>query len=202
MNFKSLPNDKVECFALVKKAEVKTSTKGGKYLDIILSDKDGEINGKYWDYVDGTTPDFPQNSVVKVRGTLNDFKGTTQLRIELIRATVPTDCIDVEDLVRTAEYRCEDMFAEICTMFCRFKDEDLKNICLKVYEDNRKKLLYFPAAVKLHHAMRGGLLYHTLSIMKTADAVCSVYPLVDRDLLLAGASLHDIGKTVEMDANS
>lgn len=202
MNFKSLPNDKVECFALVKKAEVKTSTKGGKYLDIILSDKDGEINGKYWDYVDGTTPDFPQNSVVKVRGTLNDFKGTTQLRIELIRAIVPTDCIDVEDLVRTAEYRCEDMFAEICTMFCIFKDEDLKNICLKVYEDNRKKLLYFPAAVKLHHAMRGGLLYHTLSIMKTADAVCSVYPLVDRDLLLAGASLHDIGKTVEMDANS
>lgn len=201
MNFNYITKDKVELFALVKKSEVRASSRGGKFLDITLSDADGEINAKYWDYDENTTPEFPDGSVVKVIGNLGEFKGSQQLRIDSIRASLPGDDITVSDLVRSAEYSGEDMFYEICSLFNKFEDEDLKQLCLRMYEENRKKLIYYPAAVKLHHAMRSGLLYHTLSIMRVAEKVCEVYPLIDKDLLLAGSALHDIGKTVEMNSN-
>lgn len=201
MNFKPIKegSDKVDGFAIVKQAEVKISTKGGKYLDIDLSDKDGEINGKFWDYTDG---DFKPGDLVKVRGTISEYNGRPQMRIELIRLATPQDNVNIADYVKSAEFKPEDMFAKICELICRFSDEDLKKVCLKVYEDNKDKLLYYPAALRLHHAMRGGLLYHTLSIMTTALKVCDVYPQIDRDLLLAGAALHDIGKLVEIESST
>ena len=70
-----------------------------------------------------------------------------------------------------------------------------------ILQDNEENLLFWPAAYKLHHAIRGGLLYHTLSIVKLASAVARLYPAVDRDLLLAGAILHDICKIDEFDVN-
>ena len=202
MNFKTIgKTDKVEGFALIKKVEVKTSTKGSKYLDLLLGDKSGEIVAKYWDYEDGITPNFEPNTIVKVRGQLNEFKGATQLRVELIRSAVPTDNVNTNDYIKSSEYNAEEMFEKICNTVRAFGDEDLKKLTLTLYDENREKLLYFPAAVKLHHAMRGGLLYHTLSIIEVAQKVCCVYPAVDKDLLIAGAALHDIGKTVEMQAN-
>jgi 3'-5' exoribonuclease len=69
-------------------------------------------------------------------------------------------------------------------------------------EENRENLLTFPAAEKLHHAMRGGLLYHTLSIVRLAESVCTIYPCIDRELLLSGAILHDIAKIREYSVNS
>lgn len=68
--------------------------------------------------------------------------------------------------------------------------------------DNRDNLLFFPAAEKLHHAMTGGLLYHTLSIVRLAECVCSIYPCIDRELLLSGAILHDIAKMREYSVNA
>ena len=69
-------------------------------------------------------------------------------------------------------------------------------------EDNKENLLTFPAAEKLHHAMRGGLLYHTLSIVRLAESVCTIYPCIDRELLLSGAILHDIAKIREYSVNA
>ncbi|MCQ2489722.1 MAG: HD domain-containing protein [Clostridia bacterium] len=201
MNFKPIKegSDKVDGFALVKQAEVKTSSKGGKYLDIDLADKDGEINGKYWDYTDG---EYNPGDLVKVRGTISEYNGRPQMRIELIRLATFQDNVNVADYVKSADYKPEDMFAKICEIICRFSDEDLKKICLKVYEDNKEKLLYYPAALRLHHAMLGGLLFHTLSIMTTALKVCEVYPQIDKDLLVAGAALHDIGKLEEIESST
>lgn len=202
MNFKEIgKNGKVEGFALIKRCEVKTSTKGSKYLDLLLGDSTGEMVAKYWDYQEEVTPDFADNTIVKVRGQINEFKGTDQLRIELIREAVPSDNVNINDYIRSAEYDASDMYSKIIETICTFKDEDLKKLVLTMYEENREKLLYFPAAVRLHHAMRGGLLYHTLSIIEVAKKVCTVYPLIDSDLLITGAALHDIAKTREMGAN-
>lgn len=192
---------RVDCFALIKAVEVKTSTKGTKYLDLTLSDKEGEINAKYWDYEEGVTPVFEANTIVKVRGTLNDFKGQTQLRVEQIRNTIPQDMINPQDYIASSEFSSEDMFGEIITIACGFKDEDLKNLLIATYDRYKEKLICYPAAVRLHHAMRGGLLYHSLSIMRMCQKTAELYPSVDSDLLLTGAALHDLGKIVEMDAN-
>ena len=83
-----------------------------------------------------------------------------------------------------------------------FENEDLKTLVLSLLSESREKLLYWPAAFKLHHAIRGGLLYHTLSIVRLAQEACVIYPFVDRELLLSGAILHDIAKLSEFEAQS
>ncbi len=202
MNFKAIgASDKVEGFCLVKRCEVKTSMKGAKYMDLVLTDKSGEIDAKYWDYQEGVTIVFKENSIVKVRGTLDQFRGAPQLRVELIRPALASDNINPADYVAAAEYDSEAMYQEIISIAEDFRDEDLKLLLEAVYTKYKDRLLYYPAAVRLHHAMRGGLLYHTLSIMRMAQKACEVYPSIDPDLLLCGAALHDLGKLEEMDAN-
>ena len=100
-----------------------------------------------------------------------------------------------------AEYSPEAMYAAVLKMAEEFEDRDLAALLTAVFEKYKKELLLYPAAVRLHHAMQGGLLYHTLSILRMCQQVAALYPAVDEDLLITGAALHDIGKIVEMDAN-
>lgn len=202
MNFTPVDNQgRVDGFCLVKTVEQKTSSKGDFYLDFTLSDADGEINAKLWRYSEAEYGTFKSGDIVKVRGTVSQYNGTDQLRIERIRPALEQDGVKVEDFVRSAAYSSEQMYNEIVNIASSFKDDELKKLVLSVYEDHRLQLLYWPAAYKLHHAVRGGLLLHTLSIVKLAENVCKVYPFVDRELLLTGAMLHDISKIEEFIVN-
>ncbi len=193
--------DTYDLFALVKRIEVKTSTKGQKYMDLTLGDKDGDVDAKYWDYEEGVTPEFAVNTIVKVRGQLQEFRGAPQFRVSHIRAAVPSDNVRPEDYIATAEFPSEEMYRAIVGLADSFQDKDLAALLKGVYEKYKADLLLYPAAVRLHHAMQGGLLYHTLSIIRMCQQVAALYPAVDEDLLITGAALHDIGKLVEMDAN-
>ena len=193
--------DTYDLFALIKRIEVKTSSKGQKYMDLTLGDKDGDVDAKYWDYEEGVTPDFAVNTIVKVRGQLQEYRGAPQFRVSHIRAAVPSDNVRPEDYIAASEFEPEAMYREILAMADRFEDRDLAALLKAVYEKYKPELLLYPAAVRMHHAMRGGLLYHTLSILRLCQQVAALYPAVDEDLLLTGAALHDLGKIVEMDAN-
>ncbi|MBP3705991.1 MAG: HD domain-containing protein, partial [Clostridia bacterium] len=198
MNFQAVDNSgRVEGFCLVKTVEQKTSSKGDVYLDFTLSDTTGEINGKLWRYEIAEHGEYKNNDIVKIRGTISQYNGADQLRIERIRQSVDADNVKIEDFVRTSGYSAEQMYNEIIRLANEFNDEELKSLVITVYEENRNALLYWPAAFKLHHALRGGLLMHTLSIVRLCEGVCGVYPFVDKDLLLAGAMLHDISKLEE-----
>ena len=178
-------DDTYDLFALVKRIEVKTSSKGQKYMDLTLGDKDGDVDAKYWDYQEGVTPMFEINSIVKVRGQLQEFRGAPQFRVSNIRAAVPSDNVRPEDYIATAEYQPEAMYRAILDMTDGFQDRDLAELTKAVFEKYKKELL----------------LYHTLSILRLCQQVAKLYPTVDEDLLITGAALHDIGKIVEMDAN-
>ena len=93
------------------------------------------------------------------------------------------------------------MLGSIMNIISGVKDPQLRELTYALVKDREADILHWPAAFKLHHAMRGGLLYHTLSIVRLATAVCKVYPSVDADLLIAGAMLHDIAKTDEFVVN-
>ncbi len=190
-------NGLVDCFLLVKASNKKTSSKGDDYLDMTLADKSGEINAKLWSYMPTVHGDYQAGDIVKVRGSVSQYNGADQLRIEKIRHATPGDQVDASSLVQSAEYSGEDMFGELMNIANGFKDNDLKAVVTTLLSENREKMLFWPAAFKLHHAMRGGLLMHTLSIVRLAQRVAEVYPFIDRDLLLAGAMLHDIAKTTE-----
>ena len=197
MNFTKLDNGKVDGFVLVKSVETKTSAKGDIYLDFTLGDKTGEINAKLWQYSKLEYGEYEPNDIIKVRGTISVFNGADQLRIEKIRKVSENDNIGVEDLVKTAEYSSEEMYDTLMNIADRIEDAEIKNLVKSIYADNREKLMYWPAAYKLHHAMRGGLLLHTLSIVKLCERVCDIYSFIDKDLLIAGAMLHDISKIEE-----
>jgi len=201
MNFKRIGvNDLVEGFAIIKSCEKKTTQRGANYLDMTLSDKEGSINAKLWDFNDGDEI-FEPNSFVKVRGQITQFNGNDQLRIERIRKVTDADNVSVSDYVPSADYTGEFMLGEIKNCVSSFKDEDLKRLTEYLVNENEQKLLYFPAAFKLHHAFRSGLLMHTLSLVRIAQRVCEVYPFVNRDLLLCGAILHDIAKLDEFNVS-
>lgn len=186
-------------FWLVKTAEKKVNIKGAAYLDMVLCDKNGEISGKLWDYSELAHGTFQAGDLVKIRGSVTQFNGNDQLRIDKIRLVNENDGVNVADFVPTAEYSGEMMYGQIMNIIAAVKDEDLKQLTYALVKENEEKLLFWPAAFKLHHAVRGGLLYHTLSIIKIAEGICSIYPAVDKDLLMCGIIVHDLCKIDEFD---
>ncbi len=202
MNFTPVDNTgRVDGYCLVKSVETKTSSKGDTYLDFTLGDSTGEINGKLWRYSAAEHGEYKANDIVKIRGTISQYNGADQLRIERIRHTIDSDNVHIEDFVRTSGYDSRQIYDELVNIADSFTDNNLKLLVSTMLADNRENLLFWPAAFKLHHALRGGLLMHTMSIVRLCEGVCRVYPFVDRELLLAGAILHDISKIDEFDVN-
>ena len=198
MNFTPVDNNGlVDGFCIIKSIDVKTSSKGDNYLDMMLGDSDGEINAKLWRYNKELHGEYTANELIKIRGMISQYNGSDQLKIERIRHTSPEDNVDISDFVKTADYSGEDMYNELLNIADNFLDEELRKIVTAILKDNRMCLLYWPAAFKLHHAIRGGLLLHTLSIVRLCEKVCEIYPFVDKELLISGAILHDIAKLTE-----
>ncbi len=188
-------------FWLIKTVDRKTNVKGAPYLDMMLCDKKGEISAKLWDYNEISHGSYEAGELIKVRATVTQFNGVDQLRVEKIRKVTAADGVNISDFVPTAEYSGEMMLGAIMNVIASVKDEDLKTLTYALVKDREKEILTWPAAFKLHHAIRGGLLYHTLSIIKLAEGVAMLYPSVDRDLLMCGIIVHDLCKIDEFDLN-
>lgn len=184
-------------FWLIKTAEKKVNVKGSAYLDLTLCDKEGEMNGKLWDYNELAHGTYEPGELVKIRGSVTVYNGNSQLRVERIRKVNPNDGVSAADFVPSAEYSGEMMLGMVMNIIAAVKDEELKKLTYALVKDRENDILHWPAAFKLHHAIRGGLLYHTLSIIKLADAVCRIYPAADKDLLFCGAIVHDLCKIDE-----
>ncbi|MBQ4604326.1 MAG: HDIG domain-containing protein [Clostridia bacterium] len=191
-----------EGFCLIKTVEKKLTAKGVPYLDLVLADNGGEISAKLWDYKETPANQYDKSDFVKVRGTYVPFNDTLQFRVERIRKVLPEDNVMIEDYVPSACLTGDVMLAEVEKIVESFKDEELKKLVFAVIEEYREKILYWPAAKNLHHAVRSGLLMHTLSILRLAEGVCRIYKFVNYDLLCSGAILHDIAKMEEMDVSS
>lgn len=202
MNFTNLPGGLSDGFAMIKSIDKKTTSNGLAYLDIMLCDMSGELNAKLWDYNPIMHGEFSSGDIVKVRGTIAPYKGTDQLRIEKIRKITESDNVDPSEFVPSMSLDGTMMYDIIVSIINEFENEDIKKIVLAIYESRKDRLLYWPAASKMHHAARGGLLYHTLTIIRLAEGLCKIYPYVNRELLIGGAAIHDIAKTDEYELNS
>ena len=190
-----------DLFLMIKSIDKKVTAKGLPYLDLMLCDKTGEISSKLWDYHEELHGMFQVGDIVKVRGTVSQYNGADQLRVERIRKVNESDNVDPADFVPAADLSGEEMYNELLSIANGFMDSEIKSIVVAIYEDYKDRLTYWPAAFKLHHAIRGGLLYHTLSIVRLAQSVCKLYPSINSDLLLAGVLLHDVAKCDEFEVN-
>ena len=190
-----------EGFCLVKSAAVRTDVKGTEYLDMVIADSEGECVAKLWNYSRLTHGEYDANDIIKVRGSVQVWKDTEQFKIDRIRKATDADNVDMSGIIPTAPFDPQAMYDELYNTAAAFADEDLKRIVQYLLRENREQLLIYPAGVKLHHATRGGLLHHTCAVLHLAERIAELYPFLHRDLLFAGAILHDIGKLKELDAD-
>ena len=164
-----------------------------------LADKSGSINAKMWD---GTVQPPLAGSIVKVRATGNEFNGRMQLRVEKIRAAESRDPVDMSALIPCAPRDPNEMLGEVVRAADHIADPDLRRITCELLDRAGDKLLTFPAAKQMHHAERSGLLHHTTTMLRAANAIMSVYPQLNASLLIAGVIVHDLAKIDEMDADT
>ncbi len=188
-----------EGFCIVKSVSVKTNVKGTEYLDFVFADCEGECAAKLWDYSRELHGVYDTNDVVKVRGSITLWKDTEQLKIDKIRRVTPDDAVDMAKLLPCSPFDPEWLYDELFSLAEHFSDDDLRRLVQYLLRENKDKLLFYPAAVKLHHATRGGLLHHTWTLTKLAKAILEIYPALDADLVYSGMILHDIGKLKELD---
>lgn len=194
--------NRIEGFFILKSSQCKVASNQKKYIDMSLGDRTGEINAKLWDCTKEDEQQYIQNTLVKVRGIVTAWNEQLQLKIEKIRVATEEDGVDASNFVPVAPYSAEYMYRQIFSYIAKFENDDIKSIVTVILENNKQTLMTCPAAMKNHHAIRSGLLYHITTMLKTAEKLSEVYTFINTDLLYAGVILHDIGKIYEMDANS
>lgn len=194
-------NGAVEGFVLVKSCDKKNAKNGSFYLDAVIADKDSEMTAKLWDFKEEIMRVPQPNTLIKVRGVIQQYNGNDQFIIQRMRPVCDNDNVKITDFVKSSDYTGENMYSALVAIASAFKSEELKSVVCAIYEEHKDELLYFPAAEKLHHAVSGGLLYHTLSIVRLCECVCEIYPSIDKELLISGAMLHDIAKLKEYTVN-
>lgn len=195
-----IAGDRIEGFYLIKALNLKTSSNNKKYLDLMLADRSGEVNAKIWDVDEEIERQYQQGDIIKVRGDVTLWMDQLQLKIIRTRPLEYGEEVDYEALIPSAPLKSEVMLKFIQDEVARLDDVEIKRLLEHVIDLHREKLLYYPAAMRNHHAIRGGLLYHLYRMIQSGQALCQIYQL-NWNLLLAGILLHDIDKLNEMDAN-
>ncbi len=182
----------------------KAETKAGKpYLSLKLMDKSGEIVAKVWDRAAELEPLCPAGAVIAIKARCSSFRNALQLSINEIKPVAEAE-VDFSAYVPSTKHDIDEMAAEFLALAKSVSDPFVKKLLLKFFGDDDLFSLFkkAPAAKAMHHAYLGGLLEHTLGVARLADAVCRLYPSLDRSLLMAGAMLHDIGKIKEFSFDS
>lgn len=189
--------DEVEGFYILKSANPKVSANGKPFLTGALSDRSGAMELKVWDY-SGPLGAPDEGKVVKVRGTVGEYRGTLQFTAGRIRLAEDNDPVDVAALVPTAPINRDEAMDELEKWVASIEDEDYRAVAAAMLGRHGEKLYAIPAAKSVHHAFLGGLLMHTANMMKIADFLAAMYPdTIDRSLLLTGTLLHDMAKEQE-----
>lgn len=188
--------EKIDRVFIIKNYEVKNKKNGGNYLDLTLLDKDNSLKGKLWSI--HSKPDFAPMDLRRIVGTVTEYGGQLQLVISQI-LPVEGD-IDIAEFVPSEDIDADAEMQHILDVIQSFVNEDLKVLTESIVNYYADKLRYTCGAVSCHHSGRYGLLSHTSEMLYTAEAVCDIYPCINRDLLLTGVILHDIGKIEEIDS--
>lgn len=197
--------DKVMDFYLVKSKRVKTTKAGKTYLDLDLVDRSGMINAKVWDNAEKLSELFERGDVIKVEGAIEDYQGQRQFKAGRIRPAIKEEIV-WEDLKRVSSHDQDQMLAYLKEVIASFQSKPLQALLSSFFEDAEFVALFkkSAAARNLHHAYEAGLLEHTTKVTRLCQyAVDQIYGgQVNRDLTLAGAVLHDVGKVRELSADA
>lgn len=184
---------------LVQSKDVKQKRTGDPYLALVLMDKSGEIDAKMWDNVAEVADTFGKDDFIRVRGEASLYNNRLQFTIHRLQRVDESE-VDLADFLPASRRDAAEMDAELHATIASIRNPHLKALLEAIFGDAAVANAYrlAPAAKGIHHAFLGGLLEHVLSLCRLADFMALHYSWIDRDLLITGVLLHDIGKIREL----
>lgn len=184
---------------LVREKITAMARNGKPYLTIKLMDRTGEVEGRVWDRVEELSGCFEKDDFIRIQGKASLYLGKMQLVIQDLQK-VDDSVVDLADYLPVAARSVDEMLTELGDMVASLQTPCLKAL-MEVFladEEFMRGYTAAPAAKAIHHVYLGGLLDHSLAVARLVDDICRHYPAINRDLLLTGALLHDIGKVAEL----
>jgi 3'-5' exoribonuclease len=184
----------------MNRAETRT---GKPYLMLTLADRSGEIEARLWENVETFVAACEPGSLVQICGQAQAYRGMLQIKIESV-LPVNKNAVDMGLFLQGSKRNIEKMGKDIKALAKTVTEPFCRKLLLKIFNDSSfsAEFQQAPAAKSMHHAYPGGLLEHTLTVTQLAEMLADFYPALDRDLLVTGALLHDIGKTKELTSES
>jgi len=181
--------------------QLRPNRNGQLFLQVELADRSGSITGRLWNASTTDTDAFEDGDYVRVEGATQLYAGNLQIIISAI-ARVDPRTVDEREFAVLGPGDVEALDGELAALLATVPPGDLADLVAEFRADAQLMATFrrSPAGVKQHHAHVGGLLLHVVTLLRLVDRVAPLYPAVDRDLLLVGAFIHDIGKTVELES--
>ena len=183
------------------KGKRSAETRNGKpYDNLILQDKTGTLDGKIWDPNSNGIADYSEKDFIEVYGEIISYNGNLQMNIKQLRVADEGE-YDPADYMPTSEKSVDGMYEELMRYGKQVKNPYLQQVIRYYFVNDEafiKTFVGHSAAKTVHHGFAGGLLEHTLSVVKMCEYMVSAYPILNKDLLYAAAICHDIGKTKEL----
>lgn len=190
--------DTINHFFLLKKLEIKQTKAGKDYLVLELLDKSGTISGNYWEGFEEFLKNAFIGAIVRVKGSVEIFNERVQLRIESAEIN-NNNQIEISDFLPTSKRDIDEMKNEFWKRVKKIQNKWLQQVIKIIFNQERfEKFSFAPAGKSFHHSYIGGLLEHTLEIIRICDLMCDIHSELNRDLLITAAILHDVGKTEEL----
>lgn len=193
------PNERFEGAFSIGNAQLAFTKNGDPYLACLLGDKTGSVPARRWKMAAEEFKRLPTDGFVYAEGRTQPFKGELQLIVDHIESITPSDA-QMRDLLPCASRPIDEMFGELAGILDTIQHPAMRAL-VKEYLDDEMLIGQFkqaPAARMIHHAYLGGLLEHTLQLVRIGSLVCPLYPRINRDIVLVGLFLHDLGKTREL----
>ncbi|MDE6357505.1 MAG: HD domain-containing protein [Eubacteriales bacterium] len=184
---------------LCKRKQTLKSRSGKSYLSLLLQDKTGTINAKVWE-LNNQIQSFEENDFIKIDATVLTYQNELQLNVRKIRRSQEGE-YEPMNYIPSTDKNIEELFKEIVNIISSLENKHIKTLLENIYIKNdelRERFKVHSAAKSMHHNYMGGLLEHTLSISQICNFLASHYPFANRDILIASAMIHDIGKMFEL----
>ncbi|MGI6050304.1 MAG: 3'-5' exoribonuclease YhaM family protein [Acetivibrionales bacterium] len=186
---------------ILRSAELKLASNKKNYLDLLFSDKTGTVRAKMWDAREQDYSDLKLNKLYYVNAKVDSWQDSPQLTVNVIKLADDEDQKYIDNYVQSAPIKSGDMLQEVYFYTDRIANPEIRSLVRTILKQKEDELLYYPAAKSFHHSIKGGLLYHILRMLRTADALCKVYEGINSDLLFAGVIIHDLAKIGELKSN-
>lgn len=186
-------------FYIIRKKELRTKRDGGFYLSLEIGDASGRLSGNIWDDAERLYTELEEGGILKAQGVIEQYRDGKSVVFKRFRKSVDTDDVDISTLLPTIEGDPKVLLARLFCIIERMKNPHLQRLLTSLFAEDSFRNAYMraPGGKLWHHNRIGGLLEHTLSLIRVTRMLSRFYPEVDGDLLLAGTILHDVGKIEE-----